>query len=87
VRGRRQELRKHQYFMFPRWQGGSYGTPSTAGSRPGTLIAATFGLARTAAHPLHTRFTNIFDTRFTNRIGASVSEAAMRPDPRRPGRR
>ena len=29
----------------------------------------------TTAHPLHTRFTNVF--------GASVSEAAVRPDPRR----
>lgn len=34
------ELRRHQYFTYPRWQGGSYGTPSTAGSRPGVLIAA-----------------------------------------------
>ena len=37
---RSKELRKHQYFTFPRWQGGNYGTPSTAGSRPGTLSAA-----------------------------------------------
>ena len=37
---RSKELRKHQFFTFPKWQGGNYGTPSTAGSRPGTLSAA-----------------------------------------------
>ena len=37
---RSKDLRKHQFFTFPKWQGGNYGTPSTAGSRPGTLSAA-----------------------------------------------
>lgn len=37
---RSKELRNHQFFTFPKWQGGNYGTPSTAGSRPGTLSAA-----------------------------------------------
>jgi len=33
-------LRRHQYFTFPNWPGGFYATPSTAGSRPGALLAA-----------------------------------------------
>ena len=34
---RSKEFRKHQYFLFPRWQGGSYGTPSTAGNGGSTI--------------------------------------------------
>jgi sphinganine-1-phosphate aldolase len=34
------ELRQHQFFVYPRWSGGLYATPSTAGSRPGALSAA-----------------------------------------------
>ena len=36
------ELCHKQYFISPNWQGGIYGTPSMAGSRPGGLIAATW---------------------------------------------
>lgn len=34
------DLRHHMYFTYPQWTGGLYVTPSTAGSRPGSLIAA-----------------------------------------------
>lgn len=37
---RNPEVRKHQYFVYVNWPGGIYATPSTAGSRPGGLIAA-----------------------------------------------
>ena len=37
---RSNELRRFMYFVYPRWPGGLYTTPSTAGSRPGALIAA-----------------------------------------------
>ena len=36
------ELCHRQYFISPNWEGGIYGTPSMAGSRPGGLIAATW---------------------------------------------
>lgn len=36
------ELRKYQYFVYPDWAGGAYGSPSLAGSRPGALIAGTW---------------------------------------------
>ena len=32
-------LRQYQYFISPTWSGGVYGSPSIAGSRPGSLIA------------------------------------------------
>ncbi|KAL8641732.1 MAG: hypothetical protein Q9228_001504 [Teloschistes exilis] len=32
-------MRKYQYFIFPEWSGGVYGSTSIAGSRPGALIA------------------------------------------------
>lgn len=32
-------LRQYQYFISPSWPGGVYGSPSIAGSRPGSLIA------------------------------------------------
>jgi len=38
-----QELRRHMYFTAPLWTGGIYATPTMAGSRPGGLIAATWG--------------------------------------------
>ena len=39
---RNKALRAHQFFTFPTWQGGKYSTPSTPGSRPGLLSAATW---------------------------------------------
>jgi sphinganine-1-phosphate aldolase len=35
-------LRQHQYFVAPEWTGGIYASPSIAGSRPGSVIAATW---------------------------------------------
>lgn len=32
-------LRQYQYFIDPDWSGGVYGSPTSAGSRPGALIA------------------------------------------------
>lgn len=37
---RNKSLRKYQYFIYPDWSGGVYGSPTMAGSRPGALIAA-----------------------------------------------
>ena len=34
-------LRRSQYFVAPEWTGGIYASPSIAGTRPGSLIAAT----------------------------------------------
>ncbi|KAJ1446813.1 pyridoxal phosphate-dependent transferase [Pelagophyceae sp. CCMP2097] len=35
-------FRKHQYFCYPAWTGGLYVTPTIAGSRSGSVIAATW---------------------------------------------
>ena len=37
---RNKELRRAQYFTYPKWTGGLYCTPTIAGSRPGALSAA-----------------------------------------------
>ena len=37
-----QDLRHRQYFVETNWPGGLYASPITAGSRPGSLIAATW---------------------------------------------
>lgn len=37
---RGKSLRRYQYFIYPEWSGGVYGSPTMAGSRPGALIAA-----------------------------------------------
>jgi len=39
---RSNSLRQHMYFVAPDWPGGIYATPSTSGSRPGAIIAATW---------------------------------------------
>ncbi|KAL2001482.1 hypothetical protein VTN02DRAFT_1683 [Thermoascus thermophilus] len=36
---RNRSYRSYQYFIYPDWSGGVYGSPSMAGSRPGALIA------------------------------------------------
>lgn len=36
---RSKDFRAYQYFIYPDWCGGVYGSPSMAGSRPGALIA------------------------------------------------
>jgi len=33
------KLREYQYFVYPDWAGGAYGSPSISGSRPGGLLA------------------------------------------------
>ncbi|KAJ3726910.1 PLP-dependent transferase [Lentinula raphanica] len=35
-------LRRFQYYVYPDWSGGVYGSPSLSGSRPGALIAGTW---------------------------------------------
>jgi sphinganine-1-phosphate aldolase len=37
-----EELRRFQYFVAPEWTGGIYASPTIAGSRPGSVIAATW---------------------------------------------
>ena len=41
---RNKNLRQHQYFMDPDWQGGMYLSPGMSGSRSGGLIAATWAV-------------------------------------------
>ncbi len=38
------DLRKYQYFSFPDWPGGLYGSPSMTGSRPGGAIAGAWAI-------------------------------------------
>ncbi|KAK0240742.1 pyridoxal phosphate-dependent transferase [Armillaria nabsnona] len=35
-------LREYQYYVYPDWMGGAYGSPSFSGSRPGAVIAGTW---------------------------------------------
>ncbi|KAK0476839.1 sphinganine-1-phosphate aldolase [Armillaria novae-zelandiae] len=35
-------LREFQYYVYPDWMGGAYGSPSFSGSRPGAVIAGTW---------------------------------------------
>ncbi|VDD77883.1 unnamed protein product [Mesocestoides corti] len=37
---RNKELRAHQFFLLPDWSGGIYASPTFAGSRSGSIIAA-----------------------------------------------
>lgn len=39
---RNNELRKQMLFAISDWNGGIYGTPCLAGSRPGNIIAGTW---------------------------------------------
>jgi sphinganine-1-phosphate aldolase len=39
---RDRSFRNYQYFILPNWTGGTYASPSMAGSRPGALIAGTW---------------------------------------------
>lgn len=41
---RTKELRRHQYFVYPDWPGGLYGSPSMTGTRPGGAIAAAWAI-------------------------------------------
>ncbi|MBM3274206.1 MAG: aspartate aminotransferase family protein [Candidatus Sericytochromatia bacterium] len=41
---RTRELRRHQFFTYPDWPGGLYGSPSMAGTRPGGAIAAAWSV-------------------------------------------
>lgn len=43
---RTRELRRHQYFVYPDWPGGLYGSPSMTGTRPGGAIAAAWAVLR-----------------------------------------
>jgi glutamate/tyrosine decarboxylase-like PLP-dependent enzyme len=39
---RNKELRRYQYFAYPKWTGGLYATSTIAGSRAGSVVAATW---------------------------------------------
>ncbi len=39
-------LRRHQFFVYPDWPGGLYGSPSMTGTRPGGSIAAAWAALR-----------------------------------------
>ena len=43
---RNKALRRHQYFSYPDWPGGLYGSPSMTGTRPGGAIAAAWAAIR-----------------------------------------
>jgi len=38
------ELRKHQYFIYPRWMGGTYPSPTIAGSRSPALMICAYAI-------------------------------------------
>ena len=39
---RNSEIRKHQYYLYPKWMGGLYITPSMAGSRTASMVVASY---------------------------------------------
>ncbi|MGB2693826.1 MAG: aspartate aminotransferase family protein [Dehalococcoidia bacterium] len=41
---RDREIRKHQFFVYPDWPGGLYGSPTMTGTRPGGAIAAAWAV-------------------------------------------
>lgn len=41
---RSKELRKHQYFIYPRWMGGTYPSPTIAGSRSPALMVCAYAI-------------------------------------------
>lgn len=41
---RNRELRKHQYFIYPRWMGGTYPSPTIAGSRTPALMVCAYAI-------------------------------------------
>jgi len=41
---RDREVRKHQFFVYPDWPGGLYGSPTMTGTRPGGAIAAAWAV-------------------------------------------
>lgn len=43
---RNMELRNYQYFAYPDWPGGLYGSPTMTGSRPGGAIAAAWAIIK-----------------------------------------
>ncbi|KAG8864618.1 hypothetical protein FRB96_005122 [Tulasnella sp. 330] len=44
------KLREHQYFVYPDWAGGAYGSPTLSGSRPGGLIAGAWATMQYMGH-------------------------------------
>jgi len=52
---RNKEMRHHQFFAYPQWTGGLYITPTMAGSRNGSIIAAAW------ATMMHTGMTGYLD--------------------------
>lgn len=38
------EMRKHQYFIYPRWMGGTYPSPTIAGSRSPSLMVCAYAI-------------------------------------------
>jgi glutamate/tyrosine decarboxylase-like PLP-dependent enzyme len=60
---RNSELRRSQYFCYPKWTGGLYVTPTIAGSRPGALSAACWASMMAMGEDGYTeRVQNIMDT-------------------------
>lgn len=41
---RNRELRRHQFFVYPDWPGGLFGSPTATGTRPGGSIAAAWAV-------------------------------------------
>jgi glutamate/tyrosine decarboxylase-like PLP-dependent enzyme len=41
------DLRKHQFYIYSKWKGGIYGSPSLPGTRPGGAIAAAWAALKT----------------------------------------
>lgn len=41
---RDKEIRKNQYFIYPRWMGGTYPSPTIAGSRTPALLVCAYGI-------------------------------------------
>jgi sphinganine-1-phosphate aldolase len=41
---RNKEFRKHQYFFYPHWMGGTYPSPTMAGSRTPVMVVASYAV-------------------------------------------
>jgi sphinganine-1-phosphate aldolase len=60
---RTRALRRHQFFAYPDWSGGLYGTPTMAGSRPGALVAGAWAVMQHLGEEGYLRLTRtVLDT-------------------------
>ena len=64
-------LRDHMFFLFPKWSGGVYATPTTAGSRAGALSAACWASMMKLGREGYMRCTALI-ARATHEIAAGV---------------